>query len=176
MIDERQQLSELISVVYDAAIDQSVWENAIERVAYFVGGVGAGLLYKGVDAQHGLILHSFGIIRPLLFSLVRQISPAAVGHFLAEIEQPIVTADLMPYDELTATGFYQEWARPQGFIDFVSAVLDRSATSVAMFGVFRHEPSHAVDRSSHSPRGHDCQNVRSQDCGSRDIRRCARWA
>ena len=143
--DDRQQLSDLISVVYDAAVDQLLWENAIERVAYFVGGVGAGLFCKGVDAQHGLILHSFGIIRPLPFSLVRQIYPAAVGHFLAEIEQPVATADLLPYDELAATGFYQEWARPQGLIDFVSTVLDKSATNVAMFGVFRHERDGFVD-------------------------------
>jgi len=28
---DRQQLSDLISLVYDAAVDQSLWENAIER-------------------------------------------------------------------------------------------------------------------------------------------------
>jgi DNA-binding CsgD family transcriptional regulator len=142
---DRQQLSDLISLVYDAAIDQSLWENAIESVAYFVGGVGAGLFWKDTYAQHISVPHRFGIVWPLPVALFRQIYPAAVGHFLAEIEQPIVTADLMPYDELTATGFYQEWARPQGFIDFVSAVLDRSATSVAMFGVFRHERDGFVD-------------------------------
>jgi len=34
------------------------------------------------------------------------------------------TADLMPYDELTATEFYRSGSAP-GLIDFVSAVLDR---------------------------------------------------
>jgi len=144
MNDGRQQLSELISVVYDAAVDQSLWENAIERVAYFVDGVGAGLFCKDVDAQHSNVPHSFGIVGPPV-ELFRQIYPAAVGHFLAEIEQPIATADLIPYDELVATGLYQEWARPLGLIDFVSAVLDKSATSVVMFGVFRHERNGFVD-------------------------------
>ena len=143
MIDGRQQLSELISVVYDAAIDQSVWENAIERVAHFVDGAGAALFCKDADAQYGLILHSFGIVRPLPVALVRH--PFAAEHFLAEIGQPVATADLMPYDQLAKTGFYQEWARPQGLIDFVSAVLDKSATSVAMFGVFRHRRNGFVD-------------------------------
>jgi len=142
---DRQQLSDLISFVYDAAIDQSLWENANERVAYFVGGVGAGLFCKDIDAQHVSAPHRFGIVWPLPVALFRQIYPAAVGHFLAEIEQPVATADLMPFDELAATGFYEEWARPQGLIDFVSAVLDRSATSVAMFGVFRHERDGFVD-------------------------------
>src|ERR1700694_3893366 len=40
---DRQQLSDLISLVYDAAIDQSLWENAIESVAYFVRRSGAFL-------------------------------------------------------------------------------------------------------------------------------------
>ena len=143
--NDRQQLSDLINVVYDAAVDQSLWENAIEGVASFVGGAGAGLFCKDIDAQHVSAPHRFGIVWPLPIALFRQIYPAAVGHFLAEIEQPIATADLMPYDELAATGFYQEWARPQGLIDFVSAVLDRSTTSVAMFGVFRHERNGFVD-------------------------------
>lgn len=143
--DGRQQLSDLISLVYDAAIDQSLWGQAIERVAYFVDGVGAGLFCKDVDAQHVMITHSFGAVRPLPVELFRQIYPAAAGHFLAEIEQPIATADLMPYDELVATGFYEQWARPRGLIDFVSAVLDKSAASVVMFGVFRHERNGFVD-------------------------------
>src|SRR6266566_6314210 len=142
---DRQRLSDLISIVYDAAVDQSLWENAIERAASFVGGVGAGLFCKDVDAQHVSAPHRFGIVWPLPVALFRQIYPAAVGHFLAEIEQPTALADLMSYDELAATGFYLEWAQPQGLIDFVSAVIDRSATSVAMFGVFRHERNGFVD-------------------------------
>jgi DNA-binding CsgD family transcriptional regulator len=143
--NDRQQLSDLISLVYDAAIDQSLWENAIEKVAYFVGGVGAGLFWKDVDAQHVSASHRYGIVWPLPVALFRQIYPAAVGHFLAEIEQPVATADLMPYHEIVETGFHREWAQPQGIVDFVSAVLDKSVTTVAMFGVFRHERNGFVD-------------------------------
>ncbi len=38
-----------------------------------------------------------------------------------------------------------EWARPQGFVDFISAVLDRTTISSAIFGVFRHERNGLVD-------------------------------
>ena len=47
--------------------------------------------------------------------------------------------------EFRETRFYREWVRPQGLVDFVSAVLDKSATSVAMFGVFRSERDGIVD-------------------------------
>src|SRR3954454_15574594 len=81
---DNQQLSDLISLIYDAAIDQSLWENAIEQVAYFVGGVGAGLFWKDVDAQHVSAPQRFGFVWPLPIALFRPIYPAAAGHFLAE--------------------------------------------------------------------------------------------
>jgi DNA-binding CsgD family transcriptional regulator/PAS domain-containing protein len=143
MNDGRQQLSELISVVYDAAIDQSRWENALEEAAHFVGGTGAGLFCKEADAEFGLILHSFGIIRPLPLALIQH--PFTLEHFLAEVERPVATTDLIPYDELSKAGFFQEWARPQGLIDFVSSVLDKTTSGVAMFGVFRHQRDGFVD-------------------------------
>src|SRR5205814_1272669 len=39
----------------------------------------------------------------------------------------------------------REWARPQRFVDFVGVALDKSADSVAMFGVLRHERNGLVD-------------------------------
>ena len=144
--NDPQHLSDLISVIYDAAIDQSFWDTAIERAAHFVGGTGAGLYCKDVDAQYGVTAHSFGIVRPIPVELFRQMYPVAVRHFLAEIDQPVATTDLIPYNEFTQTGLYREWARPQGLIDFVSTVLDKSTTSVAVFGVFRHERNGFVDK------------------------------
>jgi hypothetical protein len=63
----------------------------------------------------------------------------------APAEEPIATADLVPYEEFLKTRFYQEWARPQGLIDFISITLEKSATKSAMFGVFRHERQGSID-------------------------------
>ena len=53
----------------------------------------------------------------------------------AKQDQPIA----MPYEEFLETRFFREWARPQGLIDAVSSVLERSTTSAALVLVFRHE-------------------------------------
>jgi DNA-binding CsgD family transcriptional regulator len=53
--------------------------------------------------------------------------------------------DFISRDELLETRFYKEWMRPQQFVDAANAVLDKSATSVAMFGVVRHERDGLVD-------------------------------
>jgi DNA-binding CsgD family transcriptional regulator len=143
-----QTLSDLIGDIYDATLDQSLWPRVLERAAEFVGGVGAALFSKDAAAQLGDVYHDVGVdqhYKQLYFDKYVTLDPATNGQFFAEIEQPFATADLMPYDQFVETRFYQEWVRPQGLIDFVSAVLDKSATSVAMFGVFRHERDGMVD-------------------------------
>jgi DNA-binding CsgD family transcriptional regulator len=143
-----QTLSDLIGDIYDATLDQSLWPKVLERAAQFVGGVGAALFSKDAAAQLGDVYHDVGIdqhYKQLYFDKYVTLDPATNGQFFAEVEQPFATADLMPYDQFIETQFYQEWVRPQGLIDFVSAVLDKSATSVAMFGVFRHERDGVVD-------------------------------
>ena len=51
----------------------------------------------------------------------------------------------MPYDELLATRFYREWVQPQGMVDSVHTMLDKTATTGAAFVVFRHERDGLVD-------------------------------
>lgn len=143
--DDQQRLSDLISVVYDAAINPSLWQGAIERAACFVGGTGAGLFCKDVGVHHAMVPHSFGYQKPLPVALFQQIYPAAEGHFLGDLEQPIATTDLMSFRELAESELYRQWAKPQGFVDFLSAVVDRTAISVAIFGVFRHRRNGVVD-------------------------------
>src|ERR1700704_473383 len=142
--DDQQRLSDLIGVIYDAAIDPSLWECAIERAAYFVGGTGAALINKDVGARNADSQYEFGFQR-LPVALFEPIYPAAEPHFLGDIEQPIATTDLIPFGELRQPELYRQWAHPQGLVDFISAVLDRTTISSAIFGVFRHERNGLVD-------------------------------
>ena len=142
---DQQRLSDLISAVYDAAIEASRWENAIEKVASFVGGAGGGLFCKDVGVPHASIPHRTGFQTPLPVALFQQIYPAAEGHFLGDLEKPIATTDLMSSDELAKSELYRQWAEPQGLVDFLSAVVDRTTISAAIFGVFRHRRNGVVN-------------------------------
>ncbi|MGB8399825.1 helix-turn-helix transcriptional regulator [Bradyrhizobium sp.] len=146
--EDNQKLSDLIGDIYDAALDQSLWPGVIARAADFVGGVGAALFSKDAAGQLGDVHYDVGTdpyYKQLYFEKYIALDPATTGQFFAEIGEPCATADLMPYAEFTETRFYREWVRPQGLVDFATAVLDKSATSVAMFGVFRHERNGIVD-------------------------------
>jgi hypothetical protein len=81
----------------------------------------------------------------LYFEKYAKLDPTTAGYFFAETEEPIATGDVMPYDEFLETRFYEEWALPQGLVDSVNAVLERSALTAACFVVFRHRRDGLVD-------------------------------
>lgn len=146
---EAELVSALIGGVYDAAIDPSLWAGVLGKAAKFVGGPSASIYAKDATSKRGNILFHDGGIEPrfmdLYFDRYVKLDPSTTRHFFAEIEEPTATADLMPYDEFLETRFYKEWARPQNLVDHVTAVLDKSLTSVALFGVFRHARDGVVD-------------------------------
>jgi DNA-binding CsgD family transcriptional regulator len=55
------------------------------------------------------------------------------------------SSNIIPPAEFFETRFYREWARPQGLVDNVFAILERSPTSIAAFIVFRHERDGLAD-------------------------------
>jgi DNA-binding CsgD family transcriptional regulator/PAS domain-containing protein len=148
-MEEAEQLSKLIGHIYDAAVDPAQWSDALARVRDFVGGSAAALFAKDAARKTLDVYYDDGGLDPhykqLYFDKYAKLDPSTTGHVFADIGQPISTANLIPLDEFSATRFYKEWAQPQGLVDFVCAVLDKSATGAAMFGVFRHERNGLVD-------------------------------
>jgi DNA-binding CsgD family transcriptional regulator len=81
----------------------------------------------------------------LYFDTYVKLDPTTTGHFFAELDVPVATNDIIPYAEFLETRFYREWARPQGLVDHVAAVIEKSNTGAALFGVFRHQRDGIVD-------------------------------
>jgi DNA-binding CsgD family transcriptional regulator len=144
-------LSALIGDIYDAALDPACWQTVLASVARFVGGASATLFSKTAGRPPGLLVYEHGIepaYRRLYLDQYIKLDPAPTRHCTAtraatrrifsDIGQPIAATDLISPAGLVETRFYREWARPQGLVDFVGAVLDNSVEGAAMFGVFRH--------------------------------------
>jgi DNA-binding CsgD family transcriptional regulator len=148
-VQEAEQLSALIADIYDAALNPALWASVLGNCTRFVRGAAAGLYAKDAVNRSGNLFYDDGGIAPywsqLYFDNYIKFDPSTVVHYFSEIEQPVSTVDVAPYSEFTDTKFFREWALPQGLVDHVSAALDKSATSVAMFGVFRHERDGLVD-------------------------------
>ena len=146
---DTEKLSSLIGDIYHAALDPSLWAGVLHRARQRVGGSAAAVLVRDtatgrLDACYddgGLDPH----YRQLYVEEYAELDPFATGRLSAAIEEPVSAADLLPCEEFHKTRFYKEWARPQGLVDFVCAVLDRQATRAAMFGIFRHRRDGLAD-------------------------------
>jgi DNA-binding CsgD family transcriptional regulator len=148
MIAETAVLSDLIGTVYDTTLDRALWPEALRKSAEFVVGSAAAIYSKNPTAGNGYVYYECGVdphYRDLYFEKYVKLDPTTTPHYFAEVGQPIAIADLMPYQEFLETRFYKEWVHPQGLVDSLTAVLDKSVTSAALFGVFRHERHGVVD-------------------------------
>ena len=137
----------LIGDIYDAALDPSLWPEALTKIADFTGGQAAGLFSKESVSRNVKVAHAVGI-DPRYVQCYEEryatVDPMAPLAFVA-VGQVTSTFDFISYDDFREGRFYQEWARPQGWVDAASAVLDKSATHFDFLAVVRDETSGLVD-------------------------------
>ena len=147
--DRADSVSALIGEIYDAALDPSLWESVLLKVRAFIGGSSAALFAKDAIRKSLNVYYDDGGLDPyyrqLYFDKYVQLDPFTMSHAMAEVGEPMSTVDILSFDEFHKTRFHKEWARPQGLVDFACAVIEKSATSVAMLGIFRHERDGIVD-------------------------------
>jgi PAS domain-containing protein len=146
-IMSNKDLSALIGDIYDAALDPAQRLEVLDKIANFTGGQSGGLLlqhslgiseklycYIGTDPQ---VLQAYSECYPDFDSTVAQRSIAA--------ERVVSTEDLVPYDEFRRGRFYREWARPHGWADIASAVIEKTSTCCTFLSIVRHEANGMVD-------------------------------
>ncbi len=146
-MDDRQQLSTLIGDIYDAALDPAQRIDVLDKIASFTGGQSAGLLSKHSLGKSDNLYCYVGAdperLRVYSESYPKLDSTAGSPSF--GVERVVSTTDLVPYEEFRRGRFYREWARPQGWVDIASVVIEKSAVSCTTLSVVRHEKSGAVD-------------------------------
>lgn len=143
-----EQLSLLIGDIYDAALDPALWPRVLEGSASFVGGTASGLFIKdSVHKTHNNVItwgYDPDYTRVYLEKYVR-LDPFTTGQFFFDIEEPISLADIVPHEEFRKSRFYDEWVRPQHWIDALGITVEKSLTSYAAFSIIRHETNGVVD-------------------------------
>ncbi|MBX9842722.1 MAG: helix-turn-helix transcriptional regulator [Xanthobacteraceae bacterium] len=146
---DAEALSSLIAEIYDAALDPALWPGVLAKAARFLPGFSAVIYAKDAANKAGNVYYDDGGIsshyKAIYFEEYVKIDPANAAHFFSDIEVPVSTTDIMPYDEFADTRFFREWVKPQGLVDFISAPLERTATSAALFGIFRGRAHGIID-------------------------------
>jgi DNA-binding CsgD family transcriptional regulator/PAS domain-containing protein len=146
-MNDNEQLSALIGDIYDSVLDPAQRTDVLEKIAGFTGGHSGGLLskhslgpsknlycYIGADPES---LQAYSESYPKLDP-----TAATPSFGVAEV---VSATDLVPAEEFRRGRFYREWARPHGWVDVASAVIEKSKTSCTFLSVVRHEASGTVD-------------------------------
>ena len=150
-MSETQDIAALIGDIYDAALDPELWNSVLRKVATFIGGTGGTLFRRDTASKTGGSAYDFGIedqFRLSYFTTYIKIDPTLIGFNLAPIGEPMSTNDVIPYSDFEQTRFYKEWAVPQGWIDSVGVVLDRTTTTSTLLGVMRNKVHGLVDEAT----------------------------
>jgi DNA-binding CsgD family transcriptional regulator len=137
-MSEIQQFSALAAAIHDASLDQSLWTGVLERICAFVpGAIGNIFLQDGV-AKRAIVGFDRGLESAWKESYAAKyfkLNPMSPALLFCEVGEIFCTSDLVPVPQMAQTCFYQEYLQPHGLGESVGAVLEKSATSFAVFAV-----------------------------------------
>jgi DNA-binding CsgD family transcriptional regulator len=147
-MSELEHLSAVIGQIYDAALDPPLWTQAIEGACGFVGGYTGNMFIQDSQRKNAQFLATWGMEPDYWRAFVQKygkMNPAFPTMLLVDVGRIISSNDVVPDARLRATRFYKEWLEPQGFVDCVGAVLEKSWISAATFVIFRNKDHGIVD-------------------------------
>ena len=147
-MSHHDKLTELVTTIYDAALDCALWPEVLSEIVDFVDGRVAGLLTRDSTREQVNVQWQAGgdpHYMRLYADTYSRLGPLATSP-PGQVERVVSIPGIMPYAEFRRGRFFREWAEPQGLIDVAVAVLDKSASGCAYLSVARDAESGMVDQ------------------------------
>jgi DNA-binding CsgD family transcriptional regulator/PAS domain-containing protein len=142
------EIAAVIGSIYDAALDPDCWPEALERTSHFVNGGPAMLFSQDPLRRSGQLYSAWNVdarFATLYFEEILATNPLLPLTAFVAVGDPIAISTLMPYEELQASRFYRDYMQPQGMVDIVGSVLNKSAVGHVIVGFGRDAEQGLVD-------------------------------
>ncbi len=145
---EEERLSAVVASIYDATLDSTRWSQALEGVGAFVSGCAAMVFSEDTNTKTGNHYYSWGddpAYTQLYFEKYARMSPFMLGRHLLEVGEIRTIYDLVPRADVIETKFFQEWMKPQDYLDNIFSNIEKSATCSAAFAIVRNSSQGLFD-------------------------------
>lgn len=145
---ETDQLSQVIASIYDAALDRRLWPEVLGEICEYVIASSVALASHDRVTSSSAFHVEWGLdpaFRQLYLETYQRIDPILPALHELDVGQVYTQFDILTDDAFRSTRFYEEWARPQGFIDLVGALIEKDAGTVSTLSFRRSEQDGRVD-------------------------------
>jgi DNA-binding CsgD family transcriptional regulator len=147
-MSEVETVSALIGDIYDAALDPALWPGVFDGISRYIGVANTNLFSQdniGKSADLYFASAHDPRYRELYFDTYYKVNPMFPSVVFFDVEQSYSIPDISPRDEFCRTKFSREWLAPQGYVDVVFSVVEKTRTGCAVFSVIRDLTQGLVD-------------------------------
>jgi DNA-binding CsgD family transcriptional regulator/PAS domain-containing protein len=140
-----EQLSDLIGMIYDCAIEPSRWPPTLAEICHSVECMSGAILLLDLEHSRHRFAYSWGL-GPEWANRYFEHSGVLTGFYSRAFSkdicldgEPLQLSSLMDRVGEAGKRIYAEWTQPQGVCEMVQTVVLRQARRLAVFGANRHE-------------------------------------
>ena len=144
---ETEKLSDLLGLIYDAALDPAVWPEALRQTSLYLGFRAGGISSFDLRRTASNFSYSFGYLPGFIERHADYwlSDPLSLQSFRMKIGDVASITDAMPLAEFYQSRMFTEWAEPQGLIDSAQICVDRTPLTMAVVGMARDASQGLVD-------------------------------
>ncbi len=149
---DEEAIARLAGAIYDAALDPSLREAAVEKIAAFVGGVAGWVIKHDLVRGASESLYDVGYephFRSRYFDTYMKFDPVGPAILSSSPGEVISSSSVTSRSDFVKTRFYEEWMAPQGWQETLYITLARSPTQVAALAIARSQRDGWADESVH---------------------------
>jgi DNA-binding CsgD family transcriptional regulator len=129
--------TDLIAAIYDATIDPSRWDEVVKRIVEATNSHSGNLLFQGADAGSLTALHNVDPVFAEAYAQTYHKDDPLKTPAWSIAAGEVRACSYTQTDSFRASAYYNEFGRPQGWVDLVAIGLVRAPNAFGLLVLTR---------------------------------------
>ena len=135
-----ERFSEVVSTIYDCAIDPHCWPAAIEQIAYLVDGINGVIMVLDTVARRNHFYVDWNVDPSLMQTYNEKFhadNPLHERFVKFDVEEPYNIPLVMEPSQWLETRVYREFGKPNGWLDSLGVTLLKTPSRLGSLSIAR---------------------------------------